>query len=245
MQIMFLVNLILLHRDWPPEIHQQQAVLIMWKFMALITHRIIYGLLMNITIEYYGLKFLVIPVELVSFTATVISNRVELNWLTATEKNNAGFAVEKNTNSAWSQIGYVKGNGTTTEQNSYSFTETTSAGKYQYRLKQMDYDGRFEYSNVVEVTVGLTPEDYKLSQNFPNPFNPSTTITFAMKNTEHVTVTVHNMLGEEVQRLFDGIANADEVYRLSFDAKNLSSGVYFYQLNSASKNEVKKMSLMK
>lgn len=188
---------------------------------------------------------LVIPVELVSFTATAISNRVELNWSTATETNNAGFAIEKNTDGVWSQIGYVKGNGTTTETNDYSFIENTSAGKYQYRLKQIDLDGRFEYSDVVEVTVGLTVEDYKLSQNFPNPFNPSTTITFAIKNTERVTVTVHNTLGEVVETLFDGIANAGEVYKLSFDAKNLSSGVYFYQLHSASRTEVKKMSLMK
>ena len=188
---------------------------------------------------------LVIPVELVSFTATVISCKVELNWTTATELNNAGFAIEKNTNNVWNQIAYVKGHGTSTETNNYSFVENTSAGKYQYRLKQIDHDGTFEYSNAVEVTVGMIPGDYQLSQNYPNPFNPTTTITFAMKNTERVTVKVHNMLGQEVATLFDGIANADEVYSLSFDAKELSSGVYLYTLNSASKNEVKKMSLMK
>jgi len=188
---------------------------------------------------------LVIPVELVSFTATAISNKVELKWSTSTEKNNAGFAVEKNTHGVWNQIGYVEGHGTTTEKKEYTFNENTTAGKYQYRLKQIDHDGTFEYSNAVEVTVGLIPGDYQLSQNYPNPFNPTTTITFAMNNTERVTVKVHNMLGQEVATLFDGIANADEVYSLSFDAKELSSGVYLYTLNSASKNEVKKMSLMK
>lgn len=188
---------------------------------------------------------LVVPVELVSFTATAISNKVELNWSTSTETNNAGFAVEKNANGVWNQIGYVEGHGTTTVTNHYSFIENTSAGNYQYRLKQIDHDGSFQYSNTVEVTIGLTPEDYQLSQNYPNPFNPSTTIKFAMKNTEYVTVKVHNMLGQEVATLFEGIANADEVYSLSFDAQNLSSGVYLYTLNSASKNQVKKMSLMK
>ena len=188
---------------------------------------------------------LVVPVELVSFTANVIFNRVELNWSTASEKNNAGFDIEKNNNGTWNKIGFVKGSGTTSEKRSYSFSENTSAGKYQYRLKQIDLNGKFEYSNIVDVTVGLTPEDYKLSQNFPNPFNPSTTITFAMKNTENVTVTVHNIIGEKVATLFNGVANANEVYRITFDAKNLSSGIYFYQLNSASRNEVKKMNLLR
>jgi hypothetical protein len=170
---------------------------------------------------------------------------VELKWSTATETNNAGFAVEKNTHGVWNQIGYVEGHGTTAETNNYLYTENTSAGKYQYRLKQVDLDGSFEYSNAVEVTVGLTPKDYQLSQNYPNPFNPSTTITFAMENTEQVTVTVRNMLGEEVETLFNGIANANEVYSLTFNAKNLSSGIYFYTLHSANRNEVRKMSLMK
>jgi sugar lactone lactonase YvrE len=190
-------------------------------------------------------EVLVIPVEMVSFTATVKPGKVELNWTTATELNNAGFAIEKNISNVWNQIGYVKGQGTTTEQNDYSFTENTSAGKYQYRLKQIDHDGSFQYSNVVDVTVGLTVDDYTLGQNYPNPFNPSTTITFAMEKTEQVSVTVHNMLGQEIEILFSGMANANEVYLLTFNAKNLSSGIYFYTLHSANRNEVRKMNLMK
>jgi hypothetical protein len=190
-------------------------------------------------------EVLVVPVELVSFTATVKPGKVELNWSTATELNNAGFAIEKNTGNVWNQIAYVEGHGTSTETNNYSFTENTSAGKYQYRLKQIDHDGKFEYSNAIEVTVGLTVEDYTLGQNYPNPFNPSTTITFAMENTEQVIVTVHNMLGQEIETLFSGIANANEVYSLTFNAKNLSSGIYFYTLHSANRNEVRKMNLMK
>jgi sugar lactone lactonase YvrE len=186
-----------------------------------------------------------LPVELVSFTATVRSGKVELSWATATEVNNAGFAIEKNTKNVWNKIGYVEGNGNSNAPKNYSFTDNASAGKYQYRLKQIDRDGKFEYSNVVEAFVALTANDYTLGQNFPNPFNPSTTITFAMKNTEHATVTVHNMLGQEVAVLFNGLANANEIYSLSFDARNLSSGMYFYSLRSANRNEVKKMSLLK
>ncbi len=188
---------------------------------------------------------LALPVELVSFTATIRSGKVELAWATATEINNAGFAVEKNTNNVWNKIGYVEGNGTTNAPKNYSFTDNAASGKIQYRLKQIDRDGKFEYSNIVEATIALTANDYTLGQNYPNPFNPSTTITFAMKNNEHATVTVYNMLGQVVAVLFNGLANANEQYSLTFDAKNLSSGIYFYSLQSANRNEVKKMSLLK
>jgi len=186
-----------------------------------------------------------LPVELVSFSANIKSNKVELLWSTATELNNAGFAIEKKTNDTWNQIGYVKGNGTTTAQHNYSFFDNASAGKYQYRLKQIDQDGSYEYSNAIEVLVGLGVQDYKLSQNYPNPFNPATTITFAMQNTEQVSVIVYNALGQEAATLFDGIANANQLYSLTFNAVNLSSGVYYYTLHSASRNEVMKMVLMK
>lgn len=186
-----------------------------------------------------------LPVELVSFSATVKEGKVVLSWTTATEKNNSGFAVEKCENKIWNQIGFVKGEGTSTERKNYSFTENAVAGKYQYRLKQIDFDGKYEYSAIIEAGVALTAQDYKLGQNYPNPFNPSTTISFVLQNTEHATLTVHNMLGQVVATLFNGIANANESYSLSFNAKNLSSGVYFYHLQSANRNEVRKMTLLK
>jgi Secretion system C-terminal sorting domain/NHL repeat len=107
---------------------------------------------------------------------------------------------------------------------------------------------RFDVSsltNVAGTTIALTDEQYKLGQNYPNPFNPSTTITFAVKNTEHATVTIYNLLGQEVATLFNGVAAANELCSLSFDAKNLPSGMYFYALRSANKIEVKKMSVLK
>jgi len=185
-----------------------------------------------------------LPVELVSFTSIIKQGKVELSWLTATETNNAGFAVEKFVNNSWNQIGYVKGNGTSAEQKHYTFTDNVTEGKYQYRLKQIDFDGSYAYSTIIEANVAAIT-DYKLNQNYPNPFNPSTTITFAMKNSEHVTLTVHNALGQTIETLFNGIANANEVYNITFNAKNLSSGTYFYTLHSATRNEVKKMSLLK
>jgi len=185
------------------------------------------------------------PVELTSFNASPKLNRVELQWSTATELNNAGFEVEKNLNSKWSKIGYVEGNGTSNNSHSYSFVDATAKGKVSYRLKQIDRDGSFKFSQSVEATVVLTADDFKLSQNYPNPFNPTTQISFAVKNAEQVNVAVYNALGQTVATLFNGVAAPNEMYTLNFDGTNLSSGVYFYSLRSASRNEVKKMSLLK
>jgi hypothetical protein len=143
-----------------------------------------------------------LPVELTSFTAIAKGRGVELAWKTASEVNNAGFEIERNVNGSWNKIGYVEGNGTTNAPKSYNYTDVSAKGTVSYRLKQVDNDGKFEYSNVVEVAAGITAADYELSQNFPNPFNPNTNITFAMKNAEHVNVTVYNSLGQAVATLF-------------------------------------------
>ncbi|MFZ4621661.1 MAG: beta strand repeat-containing protein, partial [Bacteroidota bacterium] len=177
-----------------------------------------------------------LPVELVSFTATASGRGVELAWKTATEVNNAGFEVEKNVNGSWSKLGFVEGNGTSNAPKSYSYTDASAKGTVSYRLKQIDRDGKFTYSNVVNASVKVTAADYQLSQNFPNPFNPNTSISFAMKNAEHVNVSVYNALGQVVATLFNDVANADQLYTLNFDGRNLSSGTYFYSLRSASRN---------
>ncbi|MFZ4621664.1 MAG: T9SS type A sorting domain-containing protein [Bacteroidota bacterium] len=187
-----------------------------------------------------------LPVELVSFTAAASARGVELAWRTATEVNNRGFEIERKSADEWYSIGFVEGNGNSNAPKEYSFSDRgVKSGRYTYRLKQMDRDGRFEYSGEVEAVVGLTAADYQLSQNYPNPFNPNTTITFAVKNAEHVNVTVYNALGQSVAVLFNDAANADQLYTLSFNGADLSSGTYFYSLRSASRNEVRKMLLTK
>ena len=127
----------------------------------------------------------IVPVELTSFTASVLQNEkaVQLNWTTATETNNSGFEILRGVYPAnsrtqndneWNTIGFVPGFGTTTEPKSYSFTdENVSTGIYKYRLKQIDFDGTFEYSNEIEVEVDFTPKEFVLYQNYPNPFNPT------------------------------------------------------------------------
>ncbi len=133
-------------------------------------------------IPYLEISYAPVPVELISFTADVNENNITLNWSTATETNNQGFDVERFVESLnWEKIGFVEGSGTTTELRSYSFVdENVTEGKYSYQLKQIDFDGSFEYSDVVEIEVG-TPNQYSLEQNYPNPFNPTTTISYSIK----------------------------------------------------------------
>ena len=187
-----------------------------------------------------------VPVELTTFTASAKNNSVNLVWITATETNNAGYSIERSVdNKNFTGIGYIEGNGNTAAQHSYSFTDKNlQPGKYFYRLKQMNYDGGYTYSNVVEINVGA-PADFTLSQNYPNPFNPSTTISFSVPEKSFVTLKVYNILGKEVTTLVNSIKDAGN-YNINFDAGRYSSGVYFYRLSTGTgKSFVKKMILLK
>jgi hypothetical protein len=188
-----------------------------------------------------------VPVELVSFTASVNDNDVTLKWQTATETNNAGFDILRSTqneHNEWIQIGFVEGNGTTTKENIYSFVDKNlSAGEYSYRLKQIDYDGSFEYSQIVEAEI-TSPLEYSLSQNYPNPFNPLTTIQYSIPEGGNTKLSVYNSLGEEIITLVDNYKNAG-TYKVDFNAVNLSSGIYYYSLISSDFNMIKKMILLK
>lgn len=190
-----------------------------------------------------------VPVELALFNASVAGNNVNLNWITATETNNFGFDVErKYDNGSFVSAAFIKGNGTKTTPSSYSFNDgNLSAGKYVYRLKQIDLDGSFTYSKSVEVEISK-PTEFALNQNFPNPFNPSTVISFELPVEANVTVTIFNSLGEEISKVIKGALTAGH-HQFIFDAHNLSSGIYIYQLNAACKNgelfsTSKKMSLI-
>jgi len=187
----------------------------------------------------------IIPVELTSFTAIANGTEVELNWQTATETNNQGFEIERiSGNGQFEKIGYVAGYGTTTESKTYSFTDSKlSEGKYTYRLKQIDYDGTFSYSNEVNVEVEL-PIEYSLEQNYPNPFNPGTTIKYSIPADGFVKLSVYNLLGEEVANLVNGHQKAGR-YEVNFNAGSLSSGMYVYRLETQNYVLSKKLMLMK
>ncbi|MBZ0200904.1 MAG: T9SS type A sorting domain-containing protein, partial [Ignavibacteriaceae bacterium] len=186
-----------------------------------------------------------LPVELSSFTASASAKSVTLNWVTATEVNNYGFNIECTIdNVQWKTIGFVEGYGNSNSPKNYSFTdENVATGNYGYRLKQIDNDGKYEYSKVVEVEVSA-PLQYALAQNYPNPFNPSTTISYSVPEAQFVTLKIFNVLGQEVTTLVNGMKEAG-VYTLNFDAKNLNSGLYFYKLEAGTFSAVKKMMLTK
>ena len=159
----------------------------------------------------------VVPVELISFTALQSENNILLEWQTATETNNSGFEIQRMKDQEWELIGFVPGYGTTVERHSYSFTDdNVSSGLYQYRLKQIDFDGTFIYSNIVEVEI-ISPSEYQLYQNYPNPFNPSTIISYQIPVSSNVTLKVYDALGNEVATLVNEFRPAGS-YTFEFDA---------------------------
>lgn len=199
-----------------------------------------------------------LPVELTAFTVNLIDNAVVLNWETATEVNNYGFEVERqfqgtrnkdqetrSKDEDWEKIGFIEGYGNSNSPKLYSFTDKSieSAGKYLYRLKQIDIDGIFEYSSKVEVDLAY-PNNYELKQNYPNPFNPSTTISYSIPNDGQVTLSIYDVLGNEVAFLVNENKTAGN-YSYNFDASQLTSGIYFYTIKSGQFIETKKMLLIK
>ncbi len=196
----------------------------------------------------YGLSML-IPVELTAFTASAIGSSVELRWQTATEKNNLGFEVQRKLGNEFVTIGHVRGNGTTTHSQLYSYKDKDlAAGNYMYRLKQVDYNGAFEYSKIVEIEIA-TPKTFSLEQNYPNPFNPTTKINFNLAVDSKVMLKVFNLLGEEVRTLIYGNLSAGS-HKIDFNAANLNNGIYIYKLEAvgidgSTFTDVKKMTLIK
>ena len=194
-----------------------------------------------------GDGFISLPVELNSFTASTFKGTVTLNWATATETNNSGFEVQRKLeNTAWEKIGFKEGHGTTTETQNYQYIDNISdiqATSLSYRLKQIDFDGSYEYSEVVEVT-NPAPTDFALQQNYPNPFNPVTTITYSLPVKSQVTLVVYNTLGESVVQLVNAEKEAGR-YEVKFSATALPSGIYFYRLQANDFTQVKKMILLK
>lgn len=195
-----------------------------------------------------------VPVELSSFSALIKNKSVILVWHTATEVNNYGFEIEKRqssiANSQWSKVGFVKGNGNSNSAKEYSFADNSATtGKYIYRLKQIDNDGKYEYSKEVEVDLGK-PTTFALNQNYPNPFNPTTVISYQLPANSYVTLKVYNAIGTEVTTLVNEYKEAGSyTYELGSanSGKNykLSSGIYFYTLRAGDFVQTKKMILLK
>lgn len=188
-----------------------------------------------------------LPVELSSFTGKVVDGKkVDLNWITKTEVNNYGFNIERRIKDGeWNNIGFVEGQGNSNSPKTYKFIDNnlfSGGSNFQYRLKQVDNDGQFKYSDVVEVEI--VPTKFELLQNYPNPFNPSTTIRFSLPVATQLKINIYNMLGQLVQTLAEGKYEAG-YYKVTFDASGLPSGAYVYRIESSEYTQVMKMVLMK
>jgi hypothetical protein len=191
-----------------------------------------------------------IPVELTSFTSNLSEKGIVLNWSTATEINNSGWNIERkklneNLEQDWERIGFVEGSGNSTTIQNYSFTDNDlTSGKYQYRLKQIDFDGSFNYSDIIEVEINQLPTEFKLHQNYPNPFNPSTTIKFDLSSAAFVNLSIYNSIGEKVATIVNEQLDAG-THSVRFDASILSSGIYIYRLSADNSVITNKMLLIK
>jgi|GEM_PF-5595586 len=187
-----------------------------------------------------------VPVELVSFAASVENNKVLLKWTTATETNNSGFEIQRREefSGQWIKISFVEGAGNSTSARDYSYADQViTPGKYSYRLKQIDFNGTFSYSQIVNVDVSV-PKEFSLAQNYPNPFNPNTVIEFAVPVDAMVNISVYNILGENIGTILNEYVKAG-VHKIDFNADNLRSGVYFYRMQAVDKVFTRKMTLIK
>ncbi|MEW6508788.1 MAG: T9SS type A sorting domain-containing protein [Bacteroidota bacterium] len=186
-----------------------------------------------------------LPVELNMFAAKVKNNIVQLIWSTATEVNNYGFDIErKSINGGWTKIGFVRGYGNSSSPKNYVYTDQPLGDVlFNYRLKQIDFDGTFEYSSEVEVKLDNVKQ-FTLEQNYPNPFNPTTTIRFSLPFSANVSISVFTLLGEKVAVLVNGNLNPG-YHEVLFDGSHLTSGIYFYQLRAGDYKATKKFIITK
>ncbi|HTP79120.1 MAG TPA: T9SS type A sorting domain-containing protein [Bacteroidota bacterium] len=192
-----------------------------------------------------------LALELEAFTSSQSGAHIEIHWTTATETNVEGYNIERSPVASgslvrsWTQEGYVQGSGTSTSPQSYTFSDSkVDQGTYAYRIKQLNRDGSFKYSQEIVAQV-VVPNEFVLSQNYPNPFNPSTTLEFTVATSAPATLKVYNALGQEVATLFNGVAESGQFHSAVFDASKLPSGIYMARLESVGKQAVKKMLLVK
>jgi len=187
-----------------------------------------------------------VPVELVSFKGEYINNRVIVTWETATEIMNYGFDLERSVNSnGWNKIAFIPGNGNSNSPKYYNYTDTDlqSAGVFKYRLKQIDTDGSYDYSNEISVNVNK-PNKFLLEQNYPNPFNPNTRIFYSIPAKAFVIINIYDVLGNEVATLINE-EKSEGRYEVLFNANGISSGIYYYRMQANEFVDVKKMIILK
>lgn len=191
---------------------------------------------------------LALPVELTDFNYTVQNSSIILIWSTKSETNNFGWEIEKGKGNKeeekWEKVGFVAGKGTIAESQNYSFAlfNTQQSTQIQFRLKQIDLNGLFSYSKVLNIQS--TPLSFVLNQNYPNPFNPKTIITYQIPEKSQVEIKIFDLLGREMKTLVNKPHDAG-VFSVEFDATKFTSGTYIYQLKAGDFLEKKKMTVVK
>jgi len=186
-----------------------------------------------------------VPVELIAFYGSLLNNKVILEWITATESNNLGFEVErKSDNTSYHTIGFISGNGFSTNRITYNFIdEDLRDSRYYYRIKQIDYDGVYNYSDDIFVDIPFLSE-FILYQNYPNPFNPTTTIRYSIPFESQVKITLNDVLGRELSVLYNELTEAG-TKEIQLDGSSLSSGNYFVRMVSGNTQKIQKITLIK
>lgn len=188
-----------------------------------------------------------LPVTLSLFNALSIKNNVKLFWKTEAEVNNSGFELERRSdeNGSWLKLVFITGMGTTNEPVEYNYEDKKlPPGKYFYRLKQIDYNGNFEYFDLALPVTISKPKEFALGQSYPNPSNPKSNIDFQLPERTKVNISVYNLLGQLVSTLVNEELDAG-IYTVEFNGSNLTSGVYFYRINAENFSVTKKMLLVK
>ncbi|MFQ5652442.1 MAG: FlgD immunoglobulin-like domain containing protein [bacterium] len=191
-----------------------------------------------------------LPVELISFSAAAGDGEIILRWETATETDNFGFDIERSVDQQqWRKIGFVAGHGTTALPQTYIFSDTdVTANRYFYRLKQIDRDGQFEYSEPTEVVLAA-PNGFELAQNYPNPFNPATTIPFTVPEAGDVTLSIYDIGGRQIRNLVRGRMSAGQ-HKVAWDGRDdagrtVASGMFLYELEAGAFRQVRKLLLLR
>jgi hypothetical protein len=183
-----------------------------------------------------------VPVELISFKGDFYDNAIKLAWFTATESNNFGFSIEKKIDNNWQEIAFISGHSTTANKNSYSYMDRNiSPGQNcQYRLKQMDYSGFYEYSSIIIITAGIIPTQFTVGQNYPNPFNETTTIPYSILREDNYQFYIYNQTGQLVKTVLNHSLSPGE-YSINVNMAGMPTGCYFYRLQSKTENSQNKM----
>lgn len=183
----------------------------------------------GLILRYYDTTY--IPVKLISFEGRTQHNKIILTWQTASELNNKGFEIEKSFDKEnWFTLGFVEGGGTTTNLNYYSFTDNEIPSEIQYyRLKQLDFNGSFEYSKVIEVNSDLTITSYQLFQNYPNPFNSLTIINYQVPVKSQINISIYDIKGEKILELVNE-EKEKGLYKTALENVKLPSGIYFVRM---------------